>query len=99
MISVTLAEPIELEELEVTARRPPPGRGQSGEQSTQLSQELLNRLPLPDLDPNSIALLAAGVVATEVDSLTGRTRKEFGGRKSRPIPSMLRAAALPAVRS
>jgi hypothetical protein len=64
--------PIELEALEVIAQRPPPGRGQTGEQTTDLSQNLLNRLPLPDLDPNTIALLASGVVSTQLDSLSGR---------------------------
>ncbi|HSL72681.1 MAG TPA: carboxypeptidase-like regulatory domain-containing protein, partial [Longimicrobiales bacterium] len=63
---------IQLEALEVTANRPPPGRGQTGEQSTELPQDLLNRLPLPDLDPNTLALLAAGVVGTTLDSLSGR---------------------------
>ena len=63
---------IELEAIEVTGRRPPPGQGNSGEQSTALSQEMVNRLPLPDLDPNTLALLAAGVVGTSLDSLSGR---------------------------
>lgn len=63
---------IEIEAVTATARRPQPGQGRAGEQSTELSQELLNRLPLPDLDPNTIAQLAAGVVTTEMDSLTGR---------------------------
>ena len=30
---------------------------------------MLNRLPLPDLDPNTLALLAAGVVGTGLDSI------------------------------
>ncbi|MCI0435135.1 MAG: carboxypeptidase-like regulatory domain-containing protein, partial [Gemmatimonadetes bacterium] len=63
---------IQLEGIDVVSQRPPPGRGQSGEQSTELPQELLNRLPLPDLDPNTVALLAAGVVSTSLDSLSGR---------------------------
>jgi hypothetical protein len=33
---------------------------------------MLNRLPLPDLDPATLALLAAGVVGTAADSLSGR---------------------------
>src|SRR5690606_1502874 len=33
---------------------------------------MVNRLPLPDLDPNTLALLAAGVVGTSADSLSGR---------------------------
>ncbi|HET9984365.1 MAG TPA: TonB-dependent receptor [Longimicrobiales bacterium] len=63
---------IALDSLTVTARRPPPGRGEAGEQSTVLSQELLNQLPLPDLDPSTLAQLAAGVVSTQLDSLSGR---------------------------
>src|SRR5262245_12627678 len=63
---------IQLQAIEVTANRPPPGRGQTGEQSTELPQEMLNRLPLPDLDPATLALLAAGVVGTSADSLSGR---------------------------
>ena len=63
---------ISIAALEVTATRPPPGQARSGEQSTELSQELLNRLPLPDLDPNTLALLSAGVVGTSADSLSGR---------------------------
>jgi hypothetical protein len=63
---------IQLAAIEVTGQRPPPGQGNSGEQSTALSQEMASRLPLPDLDPNTLALLAAGVVGTSLDSLSGR---------------------------
>jgi len=73
LANVTLVrQAIQLGALEVTANRPPPGQGQAGEQSTELPQEMLNRLPLPDLDPSTIALLAAGVVGTSLDSLSGR---------------------------
>lgn len=65
-------EAIALEGITVTAPRPPPGEAGAGEQSTALPQELVNRLPLPDLDPSTLALLAAGVVGTELDSLTGQ---------------------------
>lgn len=71
--NITMApQAIALDTLAVTARRPPPGRGEAGEQSTVLSQDLLNQLPLPDLDPSTLAQLAAGVVSTELDSLSGR---------------------------
>jgi hypothetical protein len=63
---------IALDAINVQAQRPQPGDGRAGEQSTDLSQELLNRLPLPDLDPNTVALLAAGVVGTSVDSISGQ---------------------------
>ncbi|HUF49763.1 MAG TPA: TonB-dependent receptor, partial [Longimicrobiales bacterium] len=63
---------ITLDAIAVQAQRPPPTEGNTGEQSMALTQDLLNRLPLPDLDPNTIALLAAGVVGTGVDSISGR---------------------------
>src|SRR5687768_3672600 len=63
---------IQLQAITVTAQGPPPGQARSGEASTELPQEMLNRLPLPDLDPATLALLAAGVVGTGADSLSGR---------------------------
>ena len=63
---------IALDAINVAAERPPPSQAGAGEQSTALTQEMLNRLPLPDLDPNTLALLAAGVVGTSADSLSGR---------------------------
>jgi hypothetical protein len=63
---------IALDAISVAAQREAGSEARSGEQSTDLSQDLLNRLPLPDLDPNTLALLAAGVVGTGADSLTGR---------------------------
>jgi hypothetical protein len=63
---------IALDAISVAAQRPPPGDARAGEQSTELSQDLLNRLPLPDLDPNTVALLAAGVVGTGLDSISGQ---------------------------
>lgn len=80
LANVTMtAQPIALDPINAVARRPQPSRGQTGEQTTELSQDLLNRLPLPDLDPNTLALLAAGVVATELDSLSGRTGFSVAG--------------------
>ncbi len=70
---------IALEAVTATARRPQPSTGRTGEQTTEISQEMLNRLPLPDLDPNTVALLAAGVVATELDSISGRTGFSVAG--------------------
>jgi hypothetical protein len=58
--------------INVQAQRPVPWQGQAGEQSMALTQEQLLRLPLPDLDPNTIALLTAGITGTSVDSLSGR---------------------------
>src|SRR5690606_31267928 len=70
---------ITLEGITVNAPRPPPGNAQAGEQSTSLPQELLSRLPLPDLDPATLALLAAGVVGTEIGRASCREREEHGG--------------------
>ncbi len=65
-------QPIQLAGIEVTANRRPPTDGRSGDQSTDLSLDMLSRLPLPDMDPATLALLAAGVVGTGLDSLSGR---------------------------
>ncbi len=46
--------------------------GRTGEQGQTLSSEQLARLPLPDLDAATIALLTAGVVGTGADSISGR---------------------------
>ncbi|HEY0673160.1 MAG TPA: TonB-dependent receptor [Longimicrobiales bacterium] len=70
---------IALEAVTAVVRRPQPSRGQTAEQSTELPQELLNRLPLPDLDPNTLAQLAAGVLSTELDSITGRSGFSVAG--------------------
>jgi hypothetical protein len=72
LTNVTLTpQAIRLDGIEVTALRPPPGQGDTGERSTDLSQDLVSRLPIPDLDPNTLAQLAAGVIATTADSLSG----------------------------
>jgi len=73
LTNVTLSPAaIPLAGIDVRARRPQPSQGGAGEQSTLLPQEPLNRLPLPDLDPNTLALPSAGVIATSLDSLSGR---------------------------
>lgn len=72
-------EAIEVAGITATARRPAPSAGRTGEQTTSLSQNMLNRLPLPDLDPATIAQLATGVVATELDSLSGRAGFSVAG--------------------
>ncbi|TVP77017.1 MAG: hypothetical protein EA352_04530 [Gemmatimonadales bacterium] len=70
---------IRLEGIEVEGRLAPPSGATGGEQTTELSQDLLNRLPLPDLDPTTVALLSAGVVATDLDSISGRAGFSVGG--------------------
>jgi hypothetical protein len=73
LANVTMqTQAIALDAINVQAQRPQPGDARAGEQSTDLSQDLLNRLPLPDLDPNTVALLAAGVVGTALDSVSGQ---------------------------
>jgi hypothetical protein len=59
---------IRLDALQVRAQRPP-GSGESGATSRTLSQAQLDRLPLADFDPTTLALMAAGVMATG-DSLS-----------------------------
>ncbi|HSJ24258.1 MAG TPA: TonB-dependent receptor [Longimicrobiales bacterium] len=73
------AQAIALDAINVAAQRPAPGNAAAGEQSTELPQELLNRLPLPDLDPNTVALLAAGVVGTGIDSISGQAGFSVAG--------------------
>jgi hypothetical protein len=73
LANITLStQPIELDSIQVVARRTPPGSGNAGEQSTVLTQDMLNRLPLPDFDPSTLAQLAAGVISTQLDSVSGQ---------------------------
>jgi hypothetical protein len=53
---------IQLDALQVQGQRPP--AGETGTSGRDLSQAVLNRLPLADFDPTTLALMAAGVVAT-----------------------------------
>src|SRR4051812_16948054 len=65
-----------------TVRAPLPVQGQAGqagEVTTDLPQELVDRLPLTDLDPSTLAQLTAGVVSTSADSLTGKTGFSVAG--------------------
>lgn len=55
-----------LDELTVQIERATPDDG-AGSETTVLSQDVLRSLPLDDLDPVTVALLAAGVIATEAD--------------------------------
>jgi hypothetical protein len=80
LANVTMqSQAIALDTITVRAQPLIPGRGQTGEQTTNLSQDLLNRLPLPDLDPSTIAQIAAGVISLGVDSLTGRINFSVAG--------------------
>jgi len=71
---------IELEGLVVEVLRDP-GAGRTAEETLVLGRELLDQLPLRDLDPASLALLAAGVVAAEPDSISGDLRFSVGGMR------------------
>jgi hypothetical protein len=73
---------IELEAIQVRAPLPPPGRLAAGEQRTTLPLEYLQRLSLPDLEPETLAQLAPGVIALESDTLNGRARFSVGGMSS-----------------
>jgi len=70
--------PIALEQILVQVERVGQA-GATGAESVVLTQELLSRLPLADLEPETLALLAAGVVGMEADSLTGRMRFSVAG--------------------
>jgi len=72
--------PIALEEILVQVERST-ASGEVGRESIILTQELLQQLPLADLDPETLALLAAGVVGIEADSLSGRMRFSVGGMR------------------
>lgn len=71
-------QPIAVEGLSVEVLRMPEG-GQSGEETLVLTRELLEQLPLRDLDPGTLALLAPGVTGTEIDSISGQQRFSVGG--------------------
>jgi hypothetical protein len=62
-------QPVEIEGLRVQAQRAPPRGANSGDVERVLSGNFLNRLPLEDTDPTSLAMLAAGVVGVDADSL------------------------------
>jgi hypothetical protein len=62
-------QPVEIEGIRVQGGRAPPRGANPGEVERVLSGNMLNRLPLEDTDPTSLALLAAGVVGVGADSL------------------------------
>jgi hypothetical protein len=51
-----------------SANRGTPSEQVGGDVSTNMTQDQLNRLPLPDMDPATLASLAAGVIATSDSS-------------------------------
>lgn len=77
-VAMTL-QPIALEGFTVQVRGGTPGQGQAGEQSTELTQAMLARLPLQDMDPATLALLTPGVVSTGADSISGQLGFSVGG--------------------
>ncbi len=72
--------PIALEQILVQVERVG-AAGTTGAEAVVLTQDLLGRLPLADLEPETLALLAAGVVGMEADSLTGRMRFSVAGMR------------------
>ncbi len=62
---------IQLAGIDVNGRRPPSTQGDAGQRGEDLSSAMLQRLPLPDFDPTTLALLAAGVIQTLNDSING----------------------------
>lgn len=69
---VTLSPaPIRVEGLVAEGRLDPSAEANAGEQTSEYTQDLIAQLPLEDLDPSTLALLDAGIMATEADSMTG----------------------------
>ena len=67
--AVSLAiEGVEIQGLDVNARRLPPGSGNAGARALTLPQRLLDRLPLPDFDPALVAALSPNVILTAGDT-------------------------------
>jgi hypothetical protein len=72
---------IAIQGIEVTARRPAPGRGETAQQGRDLPDNLVQRLPLENFDPTSLASLSAGVVITPGDSLDIRGGFSVAGQR------------------
>jgi hypothetical protein len=72
---------IALREIQVRARMAPDSAGDVGQQSIELTQDLLNLLALPDFDPVTLALLTAGVTGTVMDSVENRMGFSVGGMR------------------
>src|SRR5687768_13426412 len=72
-------EAINLEEILVAVQ----GTGAAGvagaDLSTTLSQDILARLPLPDMEPETVALMTAGVTGLGINDETGRMQFSVGG--------------------
>lgn len=60
---------IAIQGIEVRGQRAAPGRGETAQQGRDISDQLLQRLPLDNFDPTSLASLSPGVVTTAGDSL------------------------------
>jgi hypothetical protein len=78
--NVTLiARPIQLDGLVVSVSAP--WREVPEESSLLLSKDVLDRLPLTDGEPETVALLNAGVIGTDPDPGTDRARFSVGGMR------------------
>ncbi|HEX6559603.1 MAG TPA: hypothetical protein VF021_09070, partial [Longimicrobiales bacterium] len=74
-------QPIALQGIEVRGQRAPPGRGETAQQGNNLTDQLVQRLPIDNFDPTTLASLAAGVVTTGGDSLDIRGGFSVAGQR------------------
>ena len=74
-------EAIAIQGIEVRAQRPAPGRGETAQQGRDLPDQLVQRLPLDNFDPTTLAGLAPGVVTTPGDSLDIRGGFSVAGQR------------------
>lgn len=72
---------IAVEGIEVRANRVPPGRGETAQQGRDLPDQLLQRLPIDNFDPTTLATLSPGVVATNGDSADARGGFSVAGQR------------------
>jgi hypothetical protein len=74
-------EAIAIQGIEVRAQRPAPGRGETAQQGRDLPDQLVQRLPLDNFDPATLAGLAPGVITTPGDSLDIRGGFSVAGQR------------------
>jgi hypothetical protein len=82
LANVTLyMQPISLDEVLVTIVNPSEPGAEPGTETTVLSQDLLSRLPLADQEPETVALLTAGVIGTGTNEATERGQFSVAGMR------------------
>lgn len=72
---------IAVQGIEVRAQRAAPGRGETAQQGRDLPDQLVQRLPLDNFDPTTLAGLTPGVVTTPGDSLDIRGGFSVAGQR------------------